>query len=347
MANDFIEVESYGHPGTHAPEIITQDENNRFVTDVQVAAWDDASNAIIEGDATIYFNETKVLSNGQLEVVFVAPIRLAHFFLSGENVDNGRLVETVDFGINLDTNTIILARSYPSATYLTMSYMVPEDYDGTAFFSKAANLESVVLIDGQTTVPFLSDVSVAAFFINGSGVDNGRLIQDTDYTVDLPSNSIVLTESYPADTIVTMSYIDAAVDTLTEIHAYDDLGALRGAVVYNNAIAYMKGYATVGDGGGGEFLWDNSDLSAKVTAEVAAYSQFGTYIPPTSDDTGASGAWKLQGNILNSTMFGITGSPEGVVISPVGKTFLRTDGSAGATLYIKESGTGNTGWVAK
>lgn len=42
-----------------------------------------------------------------------------------------------------------------------------------------------------------------------------------------------------------------------------------------------------------------------------------------------------------------TGSPEGVVTANVGTMYLRSDGGAGTTLYIKESGTGNTGWVAK
>lgn len=42
-----------------------------------------------------------------------------------------------------------------------------------------------------------------------------------------------------------------------------------------------------------------------------------------------------------------TGSPEGVVTAVVGSTFRRTDGGAGTSFYVKESGTGNTGWVAK
>ncbi|MEJ5205236.1 hypothetical protein [Acinetobacter junii] len=42
-----------------------------------------------------------------------------------------------------------------------------------------------------------------------------------------------------------------------------------------------------------------------------------------------------------------TGSPEGVVTAPVGSLYTRTDGGAGTTLYVKESGTGNTGWIAK
>lgn len=42
-----------------------------------------------------------------------------------------------------------------------------------------------------------------------------------------------------------------------------------------------------------------------------------------------------------------TGSPETVVTAVVGSLFLRTDGGASTTLYVKESGTSNTGWVAK
>lgn len=41
------------------------------------------------------------------------------------------------------------------------------------------------------------------------------------------------------------------------------------------------------------------------------------------------------------------GSPEGVVTSVVGGIYARLDGGAGSTLYVKESGTGATGWVAK
>lgn len=41
------------------------------------------------------------------------------------------------------------------------------------------------------------------------------------------------------------------------------------------------------------------------------------------------------------------GSPEGVVSAPVGSMFLRSDGGAATSFYIKESGSGNTGWVAK
>lgn len=46
-------------------------------------------------------------------------------------------------------------------------------------------------------------------------------------------------------------------------------------------------------------------------------------------------------------LYSSTGSPEGVVGGGVGSLYLRRDGGANTTLYIKESGAGTTGWIAK
>ena len=42
-----------------------------------------------------------------------------------------------------------------------------------------------------------------------------------------------------------------------------------------------------------------------------------------------------------------TGTPESVIEAGIGSTYLRLDGGTSTTLYVKETGTGNTGWVAK
>ncbi len=41
------------------------------------------------------------------------------------------------------------------------------------------------------------------------------------------------------------------------------------------------------------------------------------------------------------------GSPEGAIKAVIGSTYTRTDGGTGTTFYVKESGAGDTGWVAK
>jgi hypothetical protein len=41
-----------------------------------------------------------------------------------------------------------------------------------------------------------------------------------------------------------------------------------------------------------------------------------------------------------------SGSPEGVVTAPPGSIYQNTSGGTNTTLYVKRSGTGNTGWFA-
>jgi hypothetical protein len=52
---------------------------------------------------------------------------------------------------------------------------------------------------------------------------------------------------------------------------------------------------------------------------------------------------------LNGTVgwFRGSGTPEAAVTATIGSFFSREDGGAGTSWYVKESGTGNTGWVAK
>ena len=57
--------------------------------------------------------------------------------------------------------------------------------------------------------------------------------------------------------------------------------------------------------------------------------------------------WANTSNVVSTTIRTGSGSPEGVVTANVGSLFLRTDGSTSTTLYVKTSGTGNTGWTAK
>ena len=52
-------------------------------------------------------------------------------------------------------------------------------------------------------------------------------------------------------------------------------------------------------------------------------------------------------SITLGTVSVLTGAGEPNVAAPVGSMYLRTDGGADTTLYIKESGTDATGWVAK
>jgi hypothetical protein len=65
-------------------------------------------------------------------------------------------------------------------------------------------------------------------------------------------------------------------------------------------------------------------------------------------DANPVGTAHVTETVLNgSRVLSGTGTPEAAVTAPVGSMYLRKDGAAGTTLYIKETGVGNTGWVAK
>jgi hypothetical protein len=63
---------------------------------------------------------------------------------------------------------------------------------------------------------------------------------------------------------------------------------------------------------------------------------------PTAGDTSPTNVSAFLGSIIQGS-----GDPEGSITASVGALFLRSDGGANTTLYVKETGTGNTGWAAK
>ena len=100
-------------------------------------------------------------------------------------------------------------------------------------------------------------------------------------------------------------------------------------------------------------IWGQSfDGTANVTGNMTSVGS----ITPSADATYDIGSTSAR--ILNvysayykfgSTTQMITngvGTPEGAQSASIGSLFLRADGSTGTTLYVKQSGTGNTGWTA-
>lgn len=85
---------------------------------------------------------------------------------------------------------------------------------------------------------------------------------------------------------------------------------------------------------------------------IAAGAKIGINEPSPDAALDVAGDALISGVIyLNDAktlgIFHGTGTPEGAVTASIGSTFHRTDGGAGTSLYVKESGTGNTGWIGK
>lgn len=91
---------------------------------------------------------------------------------------------------------------------------------------------------------------------------------------------------------------------------------------------------TAGAAGGGNF--DGGDLNL---------------FAGTGAGTGIDGVINLNGDVVVTGTLSLdhlrqgTGNPEGVETAPVSTLYCRTAGGAGNSLYLKQAGVGNTGWV--
>lgn len=80
-------------------------------------------------------------------------------------------------------------------------------------------------------------------------------------------------------------------------------------------------------------------------ATFYSWANVGSWLNVSGNATFLSSASVAGTLSVNSTsIISGTGTPEGSVTSPVGSLFLRKNGDAGTCLYVKESGTGFTGW---
>ena len=134
---------------------------------------------------------------------------------------------------------------------------------------------------------------------------------------------------------------DAAGDTISG-------GGFRGTI--KNATSQGL-ELLVGDGSldGLKFNLQFESVSGFVNENITGSGSFGTQIEIEWNNKNVSNAKSgkyfdfknKRGNFV------VAGTPDGSLTAGVGSTANRTNGGAGTSFYVKESGTGNTGWVAK
>jgi hypothetical protein len=147
-----------------------------------------------------------------------------------------------------------------------------------------------------------------------------------------------------------------------------DLGLLRNTVSSLSRGLVLTGSAFAGINGGRFFVPSGVPVENQGTGSLRLTnvridpssvvdlkrSGTGTIETFSSDYTTESGGIidrpiRADSLTLDNTCRILTGagSPEGIVAAPVCSMYLRTDGANNTTLYIKTSGTGNTGWTSK
>ena len=123
---------------------------------------------------------------------------------------------------------------------------------------------------------------------------------------------------------------------------------ITGNVIYNHtqdavmlystrASPYVIAYTTIT----GNTLAGNANA---ISAQFSGGAAYGTNVKVSGNAGVVYDTQDLLHTLLVRTG---TGTPENAVSAGVGSLFLNYGGSTGTTLYVKETGSGNTGWVAK
>lgn len=188
------------------------------------------------------------------------------------------------------------------------------------------NSGALTLSDGNFTVSN-GNIAVAGKITSTGGYNNasGNIIPSFESSVTC-SNSAGSANFRPVSVSYTLNNTGAQTGTATGIFLNATETALNG-MTHNLMDLQIGGVSrfSINSSGG---------ITALGTIQTTAGNL----------QMGASSVliWSGRSRILSGT-----GSPEGVVIANQGSLFLRTDGGSSTSFYVKESGTGNTGWVAK
>ena len=131
---------------------------------------------------------------------------------------------------------------------------------------------------------------------------------------------------------------------LNRLTSDGDIAEFRKDSSAVGSIGTRAGYITIGDNGAGLLFNGTQTRIQPEDGGGATDNEIDLGSPSTQfKDIHMAGTLYLGGlEWLTGS-----GSPEGVVTAPVGSMYTRSDGGTSTTLYVKESGTGNTGWVAK
>jgi hypothetical protein len=258
--------------------------------------------------------------------------------------------------------------------------VTPYGYNGIREFAADGQVLSESLYDPQKVIDRLSSLGHAAtrcenegVFISSDGAVYSLTVIDADSAGALLGGVLIFEESSSAPTAIDFSSATAtqlprppsgiwypvrafgtsisnpltgsAITTLTQLASYMFAVGLRECVFYTSHFAIQD--------------FEGVALPTVQVVRVVNTNNALVFVDIEGNNGRRRLSWNgsIQANLSNriartdTTGFLVdtngTGSPEGVITGAVGSRYMRTDGGAGTTLYVKESGTGNTGWVAK
>ncbi len=334
----------------------------------------------MEQGAAAFFGHDSIIANNRIRHIgYIGTTNFYGIDLRGcdyVQCANNRIEDVVNYGINLaaarwttvignvishTTGTLadgIRVQDYPSliTTYGTSQTIISNNIvtdvtgDGINFVASASGTKNQYLTvtgnqflgcarDGIETNANLDSVTISGNLFQGTITDSSvnasatliswwgnRRLNGTGTVPTTSGANMQNGDNFLSGGSVTLGTSTSVVSAASTIPMY-----LRGAVSNNSsAVGVWLGNSTTLSTAGGRIAGFTTD-----TPQTHASPQ--AYI-----DIDGSYEFAAAGNKLMSG----TGAPEGVVTAPVGSIWLRTDGSTSTTHYRKETGAGNTGWVA-
>ena len=120
------------------------------------------------------------------------------------------------------------------------------------------------------------------------------------------------------------------------------------AITAGNVVTSTTDCVTITNLGSGNSLVVNDETTPDSTRfAIANNGKVGIGVAPDATSALTVDSGGVRFGVSGPTITVGANTPEGAVTAVVGSLFLRTNGGANTTLYVKESGTGNTGWIAK
>lgn len=176
---------------------------------------------------------------------------------------------------------------------------------------------------------------------------NGNTIRDAGNTVYY-HGTVGTNTPYGIRTEPTTNYITSGINTLTGTNTSCSINGANSQSALNQDGKIELGSNGIFNIGINGVINFGSNLA--ITRDSSNNLNINTTIIPsnvyTTGDV-SSNNLKFYGDSTRQIRWG-TGDPNtAIVVASVGSIYLRTDGGATTTLYIKESGTGGTGWVSK
>jgi hypothetical protein len=198
--------------------------------------------------------------------------------------------------------------------------------DGAGVNAKCSSSTALVLNVDVIGCVLETNALSGIVFDNLTDATNGRVTgKITDCTIrNNTQRGIQLASCF--DTVCTGNKVDN--NGTTSFQQIYVRGTATRCVVSDNVLTHTSGSAL-------GLVTDNGIVNCVIGPNTIQWTS-GT---PTSFGTAAFRT--------GHTHWSCSGTPESQITAPIGSTATRRDGGTTTTFYVKESGTGNTGWIAK